>query len=223
MINTTEIARGIYRVSFLDEADLAEFTFPDFSYNLFLIDGDRPAIINTMFRRSFGRLRDQVAQIVDPAELAYIVVPHHTGDSSGALNDWLTVAPNAVPVCSQLCFGLSLCDFADRLRFLMTPHIDQWDSMMVYEEATGTLFPNDLFSIPGPEVLLDSDVSDTALAVARQAGYQPDDRSSLEQALEKISCLDVKALAVMHGPTIRGHIPELCRSFRRNALALVAA
>ena len=31
----------------------------------------------------------------------------------------------------------------------MTPHVHHWDSMMVFEETTKSLFPSDLFIQPG--------------------------------------------------------------------------
>lgn len=153
MINTTEIANRIYRVSFWNEEDLAGILVPGATYNLFLIAADRPAIIETMFRRTFKRLYETIGKILDPRSLRYIVVPHHGGDSSGAINEWLAAVPNAIAVCSEICAVLSLRDFADkepmvvsdgqvvdlashRLRFLITPQINQWDSLMVYEETT---------------------------------------------------------------------------------------
>lgn len=189
MIQTTEIAKGIYRIAMWEEEDLlqAGLLFPGATYNMFLIHADLPAIIETMFRRSFQRLYGRVKEILDPARLRYIIVPHHEGDSSGAVNDWLGVAPDAIPLCSELCAVLSLRDFADReprvlkdsevidlgshrLRFLMTPQVNQWDSLMVYEETTKTLFPNDLFSSMGVEVVTTEDRSAIALAAARELG-----------------------------------------------------
>src|SRR5204863_8782352 len=38
-----------------------------------------------------------------------------------------------------------------KLRFLETPHVHHWDSMMVFEESTGSLFPADLFIQPGEQ------------------------------------------------------------------------
>jgi flavorubredoxin len=32
-----------------------------------------------------------------------------------------------------------------KLRFIETPHVHHWDSMMVFEETTGSLFPADLY------------------------------------------------------------------------------
>ena len=34
-------------------------------------------------------------------------------------------------------------------KFIMTPHVHHWDSMMVFEETTKSLFPSDLFIQPG--------------------------------------------------------------------------
>lgn len=238
MIHTKEISKDIYRIAMWDEEDLvrAGLLFPGATYNMFVIKTNQPAIIETMFRRSFNRLRDRVKEILDPTGLRYIVVPHHEGDSSGAVNEWLAVAPKAVVLCSDLCAALSLRDFADRepkvvadnevvdlgshrLQFLITPQVNQWDSLMVYEENTKTLFPNDLFSSMGVEVISAEDHSQIALGAARELGYQPNDRASLNRALDKIAPLDVKVVATMHGPTLTGHYDALLKAFRENSLA----
>ena len=36
-------------------------------------------------------------------------------------------------------------------RFLETPHVHHWDSMMLFEEKTKSLFPSDLFIQPGDQ------------------------------------------------------------------------
>lgn len=235
MIDSTEIASGIYRISLWDDPVLAGMSFPDSSYNMFLIDDERPAIINTSFRRSFPIVLASIARILDPARLRYIIVPHHEGDSSGAVNEWLRTAPDSTAVCSELCAVLSLRDFAEkeptvmrdgatldlgnhRLRFLMTPQVNQWDSLMVYEEATGTLFSNDLFSMPGVEISTDRDLAEECLRSTAEVGYQPDDRERLVQTLDKIAPLRLNRIAVMHGPIISGHLPELLSAFRESPL-----
>ena len=239
MLITTEIVRGIHRVAFWDEPDLvsAGLVPPGTTINLFVIAADRPALIHTGLRRSFRRVHDRVQAIVDPAKLSYVVIPHHEGDSSGAINLWLEAAPRAVPLCSDLCAGLSLRDFADkeprvvaddeivdlgshRLRFLITPQVNQWDSLMVYEETTRTLFPNDLFSSMGTDITTSQDHSTVALSSARELGYQPDDRRQLIRALDKISPLDIDVIATMHGPAVTAQIDTLIRTFRDNSLSI---
>jgi flavorubredoxin len=178
-----------------------------------------------------------VDEVVDAATLQYIVVPHHEGDSSGGINEWLKVAPRAATLCSELCAVLSLRDFADReltvvkddevidlgshkLRFIITPQVNQWDSLMVYEGTTGTLFPNDLFSMMGTEIATDRDASRETLEVAEHLGYQPNDRACLLKALDRITALPLKLIAPMHGPVLKAHFAQLIRAFRDHALAL---
>jgi flavorubredoxin len=51
-----------------------------------------------------------------------------------------------------------------RLRFLETPHVHHWDSMMVLEETTGSLFPADLFIQPGDQpAVINEDLSPAML------------------------------------------------------------
>src|SRR5438876_6467399 len=103
MIDTHEIATGIHRIALYDEPDMADMSPPGVTTNLFVVSATQPAIIQTLPRRTFRRVRDAVAEIVDPAALRYIAVPHHEADSSGALNEWLHAAPDATVLCSPMC------------------------------------------------------------------------------------------------------------------------
>ena len=237
MIATTEIANGVFRISMVEETDIvaAGLVLPG-SYNMFLVAADRPALINTMMRRTFDRFRARVADVVDPGSVQYLVVSHHEGDTDGAINEWLRAAPEAVPVSTELCAMLSLRDHADRevrvvedgevidlgshrLRFLHSPYVNQWDSMMVYEETTATLFPNDLFACPAPGEVLDTDPRDLCLTAAREFGYMANDRVCLEGALDKVESCSPQLIAPMHGPVLRSHLTELVQSFRDSELA----
>jgi flavorubredoxin len=242
MIDVSEVAAGIHRVSLFNEDDLvkAGILWPDVSYNLFVFDGPTSAILETLYRRSFERVVERVGGIVKGSggvsALGHVIVPHHEGDSSGALNQWLKAAPRATVLCSELCAGLNLRDVSDRepvvvedgavvdlgrhrLRFIMTPHINQWDSLMVYEETTRTLFPNDLVSHPGVAVTTREDPTEQALGAARHLGYQPNDRQSLLRTLDRIGSLEVETIANMHGPTVYGHFQALVRAFRASELS----
>jgi flavorubredoxin len=238
MIDVTEIAAGIFRVSVFEEQDLVQdgIIWPGVSMNMFVFKGPKPAILQTLFRRTFARLRPRIAEIVDVPALAAIIVPHHEGDSSGGLNEWVAAAPRAEVLCSQMCAEINLNDFSNRkpravadgevvdlgshrLRFLMTPHVNQWDSLMIYEEKTRTLFPNDLFSHPGTAVTTREDTSAQALGAARHLGYQPNDRPSLLRALDKIAPLDVDVVANMHGPTVYGHFGSMVKTFRESDIS----
>jgi flavorubredoxin len=112
MIDVTEIAQGIYRVSMFNEDDLVKrgILWPDASYNMFVFKGAKSAILETLYRRSFARIRQRISEIVNIAELANVIVPHQEGDSSGAINEWVAAAPKAAVLCSELCAAISLRD-----------------------------------------------------------------------------------------------------------------
>jgi flavorubredoxin len=114
VIKVDEIATRIHRVALFDEADMADMSPPGVTTNLFVVNATQPAIIQTLPRRTFRRVRDTVASIIDPASLRYIVVPHHEADSSGSLNDWLREVPEATVLCSEMCAFLNLNDFSDQ-------------------------------------------------------------------------------------------------------------
>jgi flavorubredoxin len=56
MVESIEIAPAVYRLSIWDDPCLAGISFPQTSYNSFLIAAEKPALINTMFKRSFVAL-----------------------------------------------------------------------------------------------------------------------------------------------------------------------
>gem|GEM_PF-2445937 len=88
--------------------------------------------------------------------------------------------------------------------------------------GTRMLFPNDLFSTMGTEIVTARAIAKEAIEVARHLGYQADDRASLERALDRIAALDLSLIAPMHGPTLTGHFRELISAFRENSPAHAA-
>jgi flavorubredoxin len=59
-----------------------------------------------------------------------------------------------------------------QFRFIMTPHVHHWDSMMIYEETTKSLFPSDLFIQSGKnKPVISEDLSESMIALYRGAGY----------------------------------------------------
>jgi flavorubredoxin len=157
-----EVASGIYRISTLNEET-------QFQFNQFLIDDERPALIHTGMFPMYEGVRKAVAEVLDPARLAYVVCPHFESDECGGMGRFVAEAPEAVLACSEAGAILNLTQwdysgpvqgFRDgetidlgehKLRFLETPHVHHWDSMMVFEETTSSLFPADLYIQPGDQ------------------------------------------------------------------------
>ena len=88
----TEIADGIYRLSTF-VADIAPPA--GFVFNQFLVVGDEPLMFHTGLRKMFSLNRDALAKIIPPEKLRWIAYGHFEADECGAMNEWLSVAPQA--------------------------------------------------------------------------------------------------------------------------------
>jgi len=215
-----EIAAGGYRLStFVPEiAPPAGFTF-----NQFLVLGDEPLLFHTGLRRLFPLVRTAVARILPPERLRWITFGHYEADESGAMNEWLAVAPQAEVAHGQIGCLVSLNDMADRkprvlgdgetidlgggkrVRYFDTPHIPHgWDAGVLYEESTGTLLCGDLFTQIGEgPALTENDVVGPAIAAEdlfRFSSLHP----GMGKTIRRLAALAPRTLALMHGPSFAG-------------------
>ena len=227
MATVDEIAADIFRIN-LAPPDRAV------TFSLFLVRADEPTLIETSYGWFFDEIRDAVATLIDPALIRLIVVPHFEGDECGGMNHFLGVAPDAQVLGSPIAARGSLLDFAirpprvvedgelidlggKRLRILLTPQVHQWDSLLAFEEATGTLFSSDLFMHPGrgPAITSD-DRTEEMVDFYRRSNLMPS-MPHLHAALDKIEPLDVQQIACHHGSTIAGRaIPRYFQAIREN-------
>jgi flavorubredoxin len=221
-----EIAPDIYRVN-------VERAGSPVTYSFFVINDEQPTLVQTGFARSFPETIDAVRQVVDPTRLRYVVIPHFEGDESGALNHFLGQAPHAEAVGSPIGVRTSLSDFAirdpmavdeasvldlgrHRLRFLITPYVHQWDSMLAYDETSGVVFTSDVFTTPGPgPAVTDRDRTDEMIALNRRTGIFPS-RVHLNAALDKIEVLAPRTLAAHHGSVVDGNVGRYIQALRDN-------
>jgi len=107
----SEIADGIYRLStYVPEiAPPAGFTF-----NQFLVLGDKPLMFHAGLRKMFPLNREALSRIIPPESLRWIAFGHFEADECGAMNEWLAIAPQAKPAHGHTGCMVSLNDFADR-------------------------------------------------------------------------------------------------------------
>jgi flavorubredoxin len=91
-----------------------------------------------------------------------------------------------------------------RLSFLETPHVHHWDSMMVYEETTGSLFPADLFIQPGEQpAVVRENLGSEMCQLYREAGIFGGDKPVL-QTVDRIERLAPRWVHPMHGGSMTG-------------------
>ena len=214
-----QVVDGIYRISIAPGGR--------FEFNHFLILDERPVLVHTGRVLWFGQVKRHVADLVKLDEIAYVVFSHFEADECGALNEWLRVAPGAVPLANAVG-SASIEDFSIRspevvcdgqrislgrrdLIVLETPHFPHnWDAVLYFEETEGVLFASDLGAHLGVgEPTTETDVTDLVLELQRKTGFMAGGRS-LVRAIEKLERLDIRYLATQHGSTIRGAcIPRL--------------
>lgn len=209
------IAGGIYRIStWQPEVGI--------TFNQYLIDDDRPTLIHTGTYELYAATRDAIRQVLDPARLDYVLLLHWEGDENGGMDRFMGEAAQARLVGSALSIGLNAYGFGLRdrvlgfkdgerlelgrhsLRFMETPHVHHWDSMMVVEESTRSLFPSDLYIQPGdqPPVTADN-LSAPMLELYRASGIFAHERP-VRAVSERVEALAPDWVHAMHGATIRG-------------------
>ncbi|HNP61193.1 MAG TPA: MBL fold metallo-hydrolase [Nitrospirales bacterium] len=217
----TEIAPDHYSISIY---------VPEFNlrFNHFLIKDEEPLLFHTGMKRMFPMIQEAVARVIDPTTLRWISFSHFEADECGALNEWLTIAPQAEPVCGLVGALVSVNDFSHRqarmlahdeiletgkyrLRFRQTPHVPHnWEAGLLFEEVTRTLLCSDLFSHEGDvEAVTESDIVEPAKraliegqnsAFANAYPYTP----LTGPILHGLADLQPKQLALMHGSVFVG-------------------
>ena len=84
----------------------------------------------------------------------------------------------------------------------MTPHVHHWDSMMLFEENTKSLFTSDLFIQPGNnKPVISEDISESMINLYRSAGIFATEKlvRNITKRLENLSPIMVYP---MHGSCI---------------------
>ena len=229
-MNITEIAPDIYRLSiFVPQIDL--------QFNQFLVADDEPLLFHTGMKAMFPDVREMVARVINPADLRWIGFSHFESDEGGALNEWLAVAPNAQAVCGQVGAFVNVNDFAvrpargladgeifktgkHRFRFLQTPHLPHgWDAGLLFEETEQTLFCSDLFLQTGDvKAFTESDIIENVRQSMIDGQKSPFADATpytqqTEANLERLTALEPKTFAVMHGSSFAGNGANLLRDF----------
>ena len=195
-----------------------------FTFNQFLLVDDEPLLFHTGPRKMFPLTHQAVASVIDPARLRWISFSHVEADECGALNEWLAVAPDALPLCSALAAMVSVDDLADRparpladgetlslgslhVTWIDTPHLPHgMEAGYMFETTTQTLLCGDLLSQPGaePPAITESEalVWEPSEAMRQEFPYAP--IKGAAALLDKLAATEPKVLACMHGASYRG-------------------
>jgi flavorubredoxin len=231
MAQVTEIVDGIYRICSLRAGQSAPVGF-----NQFLIDDEHPTLIHTGYHDSYDAVRSAVGEVLDPKRLSYVVLAHFESDECGGMDRFLADAPSSVLVASELGATVNLAHWGSRgpvkgmcdgdvldlgrhrLKFLETPHVHHWDSMMVLEEATCSLFPADLFIQPGDQPpIVTEDLAPQMLALYRKIGIFAHE-APVRQTVNRIEKINPASRCTAAASSARLHRASSVPSVRSRSL-----
>jgi anaerobic nitric oxide reductase flavorubredoxin len=157
-----KIVEGVHWVGFVDW-NIRDFhgyvTDRGSTYNSYLILDREPALVDTVKAPYAADLLRNVSELMNPADLRWVVCNHAEPDHSGALPAVMAAAPNATLVCDQKCkdvlgiyydtakwkfkivkTGDSLSLGARTLEFIETP-------MTHWPESMATWIPQDRLAV----------------------------------------------------------------------------
>ncbi|KAH9308362.1 hypothetical protein KI387_036273 [Taxus chinensis] len=204
------------------------------TYNSFIIDADKPTVIDASHEKFKGLYLSAIKEQIDPSTIEYVIANHTEPDHSGLIPDLLELAPNATVVGSKTCImflqNLVLRPFKSLavkggdtlnlgrghvLEFVMAPNLHWPDTMFTLDHGTKVLFTCDAFGMHYcSELVFDEDL------VAIEPHYRfyydclmrPNSRSVIT-ALKRIAEKDFSLVATGHGPLLRYNIAELMNKY----------
>ncbi len=220
-----EIAPDVYRISlYVPEINL--------QFNHFLIMDNQPMLYHAGMKNMFPALREAVSKLINPSDLRWIGFSHFEVDECGALNEWLQIAPNALPVCSEVGALVNMGDYSIRpahamaqgdiittgklqFRFIRTPHLPHgWDAGVLFEETNKTLFCSDILHQNGDvKPITDSDILSLHKSSLLEfengplMGYTPYTKRT-GKLIQDLVDLNPKTMATMHGSSFNGNCKQ---------------
>jgi flavorubredoxin len=176
-----------------------------------------------------------MASVMAPEKLRWVSFSHWEADESGALNEWLEIAPGATAVQGRVGVNVSVNDQAVRkpralgdgetlslggreVRWVDTPQLPHgWDCGFLFESKTRTLLAGDLFTQGGHDVapMTESDILGPSEAFRKMMDYYTHTRNPAA-LMEKLARCEPTTLACMHGSSWRGDGATLLRELAKS-------
>ena len=207
------------------------------TYNSFLIQGEKIALVDTSHEKFRQLYLDTLAGLIDPSKLDYLIVSHTEPDHSGLVKDILELAPNVTVVGSkvaiqflenwlhqpfqkQIVKGGDTLDLGNGhvLEFLIAPNLHWPDTIFTYDGKTQVLYTCDAF---GMHYCDDHTFDEDLELLEEDFKYYydclmgPNARSVLT-AMKRMSQLPgITTIATGHGPLLYHNLTELTGRYRQ--------
>lgn len=211
-VNISEITDGIYRI----EGFSNEFGI---TFNQFLVNDEKPMLIHTGPIGMYEKIKEKVKEVIPLQKLAYVSFLHFESDEWGGMAFLESVG--AKLVCSDLSSKLNMMGWYNvpvdhisvwdgdilktgkrQFKFIMTPHVHHWDSMMIFEEDTKSLFTSDLFIQPGNnKPVISEDLTESMINLYKGAGIFASEKP-VRDTTKRLAVLLPNMVYPMHGSCI---------------------
>ena len=213
-----EVADRIYRIS----TPVREVP-GGLSFNQYLVAADQPLLFHTGPRKMCSLVVQAISSVIQVKDLQFIGYSHYECDECGSMAEFLSLAPNAVPLCGQvsamvngdcldkpprvLAHGETLSLGSHRIRWFDTPHLPHaWDCGYLMEEETRTLLCGDLFTQGGVDLppITSSDILGPSEAFRKKIDYYSQAKN-VRLLMAPLSEANPTTLACMHGSAWHGN------------------
>lgn len=223
----TEISKNIFYVGVNDRTKHRfEALWPlplGVSYNSYLVVGEKVALIDTVDHCHADLYLSKIKDILGNRPIEYLIINHMEPDHSAAIrfirqhypqikivgnNKTMDMIKGFYGICDGTCEikdGDTLSLGTRNLRFYMTPMVHWPETMMTYDESTGTLFSGDAFGCFGA---LNGGVIDREMNTdcywdemwRYYSNIVGKYGSPVQKALQKLDGTDIRMICSTHGP-----------------------
>ncbi|KZL89861.1 type A flavoprotein fprA [Clostridium magnum DSM 2767] len=195
------------------------------TYNSYLLDTEKPTIIDTVDIMYGGEFVKNLQSIIDLNKIHYVVINHVEPDHAGALPSLLNKAKNATIVTTGkgreflngmfklknrnyliIKDGDSLDIGGKTLKFFETPYLHTEETMITYCVEDKILYPCDIFSTHIANYELFNDLAKEDITEDFITYYKlimGPHRSYVRDMINKIRALDIEIIAPSHGFILR--------------------
>ncbi len=210
------------------------------TYNSYLIDDEKTALIDTAEAPFSGSLVSWVKELLNGKKLDYLVINHMEPDHSGSIKEIVTEFPDIIIIGNRKTLpildgfygitenfktieeGDTLNLGKQTLQFFTIPMVHWPESMVTYETSKNILFSNDAFGSFGT---LNGGVFDDEVDLDTSCFNEEIRRyysnivgkygNQVQKALAKLNGLELKLIAPSHGLIWRSQIPYIIDQYNK--------
>ncbi len=208
------------------------------AYNSYIIKGSKNILLDSVKSTTIEECIRKLDEVLEGEELHYIIVHHMEPDHSSGIPTLLLKYPNCKLIANKRAvkmldsyYGIKedeiiLVDDGEtlelgdtKLTFYHTPMVHWPESMVSFEEETGTLFSQDIFGAFGTldGAIYDDEVEFDRYYLEEMSRYYINIVGKYSgqalKALGKLGGLDIKMICPDHGPIWRNNIEKVIQIY----------